>query len=128
MTTKHAVQLTVCVAIIAFAIAFALPAFVDVPMLWYRPVDRVWSFDHPDGTIAMDFFGRCLFATLATGVVSGLTYAAARRRRREPSPWTVSVLAVWAVSISIIALTFFAWRFAHRTVSVAPAQSCAQPR
>ena len=128
MSTKHAVHLAVCVGIIAFAFAFALPAFVDVPMLWYRPVDRVWSFDHPDGAIAMDFFGRCLFATIATGIVAALTYAIARRTRREPSPWTVSVLAVWAVSLSLIALTFFAWRFAHRTLPAPPTPSWYQPR
>ena len=128
MSTKHAVHLAVCVGIIAFAVAFALPAFVDMPMLWYRPVDRVWSFDHADGAIAMDFFGRCLFAMTATGIVSAATYALARRTRRAASPWTVAVLAVWAVSISLIALTFCAWRFTHRTLPVPPTPSWYQPR
>ena len=123
MSTKYAVHFATCVAVIAFAIGLALPSFVDVPIYWYHPVDRAWSWEaHPSGGIAMDFFGRCLLATGLSAALAALTYAAARRLSRgEPGRRTVAVFAVWAIGIAMIAVGFFSWRVAQRSFDAKPA-------
>src|SRR5512140_1832954 len=110
MQTKYAVHLAACVAIITFAIALALPSFIDVPLLWYRPTEHAWSYQvHPSGGIAMDFFGRCLLASVSSSVTATLAYSVARRTRRNPSRRAVGTAAVWAIGILAIAIAFFTW-------------------
>jgi hypothetical protein len=121
MSKKYAVYVTSCAAIIVFALAVALPAFVDIPVLWYRPVDRTWSFDVHASGIAMDFFGRCLFATAASGIGAAISYAIARRVcRHDPARATTAVLCVWAIAITLIVIAFVSWRQAHRTLVSTP--------
>jgi hypothetical protein len=116
MSTKYSVYFATCVAIVTFALALAAPAFVDIPILSYRPVEHAWSLDvHPAGGIAMDFFGRCLFATLVAGALAAVTYVIARRVvRREATASTVAVFALWTIGITFIAIAFFSWRLSHR--------------
>jgi hypothetical protein len=83
MSHKHAVHLATCTATMAFALALALPAFVDIPLPWYLPYEHRWVFAVHVGGIAMDFFGRCLFATLAS-CSAGASRAAARSRCSRP--------------------------------------------
>jgi ABC-type Fe3+ transport system permease subunit len=121
MSTKHAVHFAVCAAVCAFALALALPAFVPMPMLWYRPVEHDWSLTlHPTG-IAMDFFGRCLFASAASAIAAAATYVVSRRvRRRDARPETLAVVGIWAIALTVIAMAFFAWRQIHRPTAKAP--------
>ena len=95
MSAKHAVHLAVCVAVIAFAVGLALPAFVPMPMLWYRPVEHDWLLEVHASGVAMDFFGRCLLAAVVSVVATAMTYAMARRMcRRDPRPETTTVFGV----------------------------------
>ena len=129
MSTKHAVYLATCVAVIAFAVGLALPAFVDVPVLWYRPAEREWLFAvHPPG-IAMDFFGRCVLATSIAAVVTAVTYLFTRRiMRRDPAPVTLAMYGAWSIAFTLIAIAYFGWRLAHRTPVPPPVPSWYQPR
>lgn len=121
MSTKHATHVSVCLAIIAFSIALALPAFVPMPMLFYRPVEHEWLLElHPSG-IAMDFFGRCLLAGACSAIAAFASYAIARRRRRDAKPETLAMLGIWAIAIAMIAMAFFSWRQIHRPTAVTPA-------
>lgn len=122
MPTKHAVHVTVCVAIITFSLALALPAFVSIPVVWYRPVEREWLLGLHTTGIAMDFFGRCLLATVLSTVAAAASYVVARRVcRRDAKPETLAMLGIWAVAIAVIAMAFFAWRQIHRPTAPAPA-------
>jgi len=120
MSHKHAVHLATCTATMAFALALALPAFVDIPLPWYLPYEHRWVFAVHVGGIAMDFFGRCLFATLASCSAGTLAYAFARRRRSEPSGRTVALFTTWAISLTLLVATFYVWRVEHR----APTAAC----
>jgi ABC-type uncharacterized transport system permease subunit len=114
MSIKHATHVAVCAAIIAFSLALALPAFVAIPVAWYRPVEHAWTFAvHADG-VAMDFYGRCAFAAIASIVVAVAAYSIARRARRELSRDGAAIAAVWAIAIVVIAMGFFTWRQLHR--------------
>jgi hypothetical protein len=115
MSTKHSIYVAGCAGTIAFVLVLLLPAFVEVPLLWYHPVEHTWTFEAHATGVAMDFFGRCLLATAAGAIVSITAYATARRQRdRELAPSGVAVLCVWTVSILLIAMAFVAWRQLHR--------------
>ena len=111
MSRKHAIHLAACASTIVFALVLPLPAFVHVPVLWYLPVEHTWRFAvHVDG-IAIDFIGCCLLATLASAVVGFVTFAVLRSPgRREPSRKTIALFSVWAISLTLLAVTFFACR------------------
>lgn len=129
MSTKHAVHLATCVAAIAFVLAFALPAFVPIPVLWYWPVERAWGLGVKASGIAIDFYGKCLFATAVASAAALATYAFARRCvRREPSGRVVALFTVWAISLALLVVTFYAWRLAHRLPAPPPIPSWYQPR
>jgi hypothetical protein len=114
MSVKHATHIAVCAAIIAFSIALALPAFVPIPVAWYGPVEHRWSLAvHADG-VAMDFYGRCAFAAVASIVVGAAAYRIARWARRELSRDGAAIATVWAIAIVLIAMGFFTWRQLHR--------------
>lgn len=117
MSTKHAAHLATCVATFAFALALAFPAFVPVPLPWYRPVEHTWSFEVHASGIAIDFYGRCMFAAVVSALAAAGMYAACRRVvRRDPSTRVVALFTVWAVSLTLLVITFYAWRLAHRTL------------
>jgi len=126
MSTKHAVHLATCVATIVFALTLALPAFVRVPLPWYHPAERSWTFEVNASGIAMDFYGRVALASLAAALAAAAMYVIARRARREPSRRITAVVAVWAVSLTMLAITFYTWRLVHRTVTPPPTPSCYQ--
>jgi hypothetical protein len=121
MSTKHAVFLATCAATIAFALALAFPAFVPVPLPWYHPAERAWTFGVHASGIAMDFYGRCLFASLVSSFAAAATYTATRRfARRDPHPRIVALFGFWAVALTLLVITFYGWRLAHRTIAVPP--------
>jgi hypothetical protein len=114
MSIKHATHVAICASIIAFSIALASPAFVPIPVAWYRPVDHAWSFAvHADG-VSIDFYGRCGFAAIASIAVAAVAYRFARRARRELSRDGAAIATVWALAIVTIAMAFFTWRQLHR--------------
>jgi hypothetical protein len=111
MSTKYATHLAACVATGAFALAYALPAFVPVPLPWYHPVERVWTVGVHASGIAMDFYGRCLFAAVVSSLVAALMYTFARWiPRRAPSSRVVALFTLWAVGLPVLVITFYAWR------------------
>jgi hypothetical protein len=125
MSTKHAAHLATCVATIAFALALAFPAFVHIPLPWYHPAERMWSFEVHASGVAIDFYGRCMFAALVSVVAAASAYAFGRRvMRRDPSPRVVALFTVWAVSLTVLVIAFYTWRVAHRTLTPPPVPSC----
>jgi hypothetical protein len=111
MSPRYATHLAVCVATGAFALAYALPAFVAVPLPWYHPIERVWTLGVHASGIAMDFYGRCLFATIVSLLVAALMYTFARcLPRREPTSRMVALFTLWAVGSPVLVIAFHAWR------------------
>ena len=113
----------------AFAVTFVLPAFVTMPVLWYQPVEHAWIYDVRAPGIAMDFYGRCLDASIASTLLGGAAHAICRRFiRPEPSGSTVALLTTWALTFTILVMTFFAWRLIHRAPVPPPTPDWYQPR
>jgi hypothetical protein len=122
----HAVLVASCVATLAFALAFVVPSFVAVPMLWYHPADRDWTFEVKASGIAMDFYGRCTWAVLASGLLGAGGYFVVRGRRI--SSRLLAVLTVWAIAVAILVMAFVVWRLVHREPVPPPIPSWYQPR
>jgi hypothetical protein len=100
-----------CVATGAFALAYVLPAFVPVPLPWYHPVERLWTVGVHASGIAMDFYGRCLFAAAVSSLVAALTYTFARGLpSREPSSRVVALVTLWAIGLPVLVIAFYTWR------------------
>ena len=69
MPLAQARFVAVAASAIAFAAAFAWPAFQKVRVLWYYPLERRWALQiAPDG-LAMDWYGRTLVSGLAATAV-----------------------------------------------------------
>ncbi len=111
MSNRYATYLAMCVATGAFALAYVLPAFVPVPLPWYHPVERVWTVGVHASGIAMDFYGRCLFAAVVSSLVAALMYTFARGAPRcELSSRMVALFTLWAVGLPVLVIAFCAWR------------------
>jgi hypothetical protein len=111
MQTRYATHLAACVATIAFALAHAAPALVPVPLLWYHPVERIWTFGVHASGIAMSFYGRCLVAAIASALAAALMYVLARwLPGREPGSRVVALLTFGAISLPLAALALYAWQ------------------
>ncbi len=111
MSSKYATHLAVCVATIAFALAYTVPAFIPVPQLWYHPVERVWTFGVHANGIAMDFYGRCLFSAVVSPLAAALMYVFARcLAGREPSSRIVALFTFWAIGLPVLVIAFCIWR------------------
>jgi hypothetical protein len=111
MSNKYATHLAVCVATIAFALAYAVPAFIPVPLPWYHPAERAWTFGVHASGIAMDFYGRCLFAAVVSSLAAALMYVFIRcLPEREPSSRIVALLTFWAIGLPILVIAFYTWR------------------
>ncbi len=91
------VHVAVCLAAIAFAVAFAVPSLIRVPVLWYYPLERHFAFESQPHALAMDFYGRVLGGLAAAMVGFGLGWLASRwSRARQPA--VLGLFTAWMVT------------------------------
>ncbi|HEV7555824.1 MAG TPA: hypothetical protein VGO00_10235, partial [Kofleriaceae bacterium] len=76
--------------------------------------------------IAMDFYGRCAWAIVASGLLGAGGYVVMRGRRT--SPRVLALVTVWAIAITLLVMAFFVWRLVHREPVPPPIPSWYQPR
>jgi hypothetical protein len=99
-------------AMIAFALAFAYPAYDEVRVFWYYPLERRWAFEVKPRGLAMDWYGRVLLASAAAAVAAAVGAALARRVRLREG--LVRLLAAWALTLTVAVMAFYAWQLAFR--------------
>jgi hypothetical protein len=85
---------------LAFAASWFLAAITQVPLLWYLPLERRFTFATSVSGVGMDYYGRWLLA-LAAGCVGPL--AGRWLPRPAPARW-LTTAAVWIAGV--VALTF----------------------
>ena len=56
--------LAACAGILGFATVFFLLQLLRMPLFWYHPLDRLFRFETRPSGLAMDFYGRTLWASL----------------------------------------------------------------
>lgn len=113
MTRGSATYFAWCGAVIAAAVAYVVPAFTTVPLLWYYPVARTWALESRPEGLALDWFGRTLWALLAGAIALALGMALARRAA-PPSARAYRIWAAWAGMASLLAIAVYVLQLIHR--------------
>jgi hypothetical protein len=108
--------LATCIAASAFVASYLLPNFVPIPLMFYKPSEHAWIFAVKVPGIGIDFYGRCLLATVIAMLVGGGAYVGTLRLR-PPGSRVVAMMAVLALALALLAMAFFGWTLAHRTLS-----------
>ncbi len=85
----------ICVGSLVYLALYVAPLAGLVPELWYLPLENRWLLGHKPPVLAMDWFGRTLFAVLGGLIGGGLTAALTRRTER------VRGSAVWATVLAL---------------------------
>ena len=103
-------HVTICSAIIGFALAYVLCDYAGWPRLTYFPYEREWRFvsGYP-GEIPMAYVGNFLWG--CGGAISGaLLGRVACRLWRRPLPPTVAHLTgAWALAAFVYGGLYFTW-------------------
>ena len=65
-----------CALLVGFAGTFFLLQLIPTPLFWYHPLERVFQLERRPRGLAMDFYGRTLWAALAAGALYPLGFFA----------------------------------------------------
>jgi MFS family permease len=108
-----------CVAALAFAVAFVWPLFTPEAVAWYYPTEHRWELAVKPSGLAMDFYGRVLQGAIAWSLAFLVAMLVGRRAR---PPRRLAAIAVgWALAATAFAMLYFAWTL-HYRVPVPPPQ------
>lgn len=128
MSRAHATYLTVYGAALGFVAGFFLPAVLPIPVPWYYPLAHRWELTLRPNGLAMDWYGRDLFA-LAVGTLGGLALYGFSRLLRPKDPTRLfHALAAWTVSLFIFAAALYVYQLAPRHAYPAPFPAGYVPR
>jgi hypothetical protein len=127
MERNQALYLGLCAAIVAFALAFILPAVSPSPTFWYYPLERRWAFEFQPSGLAMDWFGRSLVATAAALVGFAIGYFLGRLRKRQMRRG-FALWAAWAATAVAFAMALYTWQLVQRRPAPAPIPSWYVPK
>lgn len=73
-----------CAMLTAFGAAFLVMGLVPMRLFWYHPLEHRWLLEMRPQGLAMDFYGRTLYASMAA-VVAALVARALATRVAQPS-------------------------------------------
>ncbi len=127
MRRLDAIYLALCVATIAFAVAFVWPSFHPQEVAWYYPVEHRWAYEVKPSGLAIDFYGRTILAIVVACGGFGLAYPICRKLP-APSPRVLNVVVAWTASAVVFAMLFYGWTLHFRVPSPSPIPSWYQPR
>ena len=82
--------------------AYFASTVVRVPLVWYFPVERRFSFETHAAGQAMDFYGRVLFSLVVGAAAFGLGVAVFRRAPESAQARWALRLVVWCASLLAI--------------------------
>jgi hypothetical protein len=122
---REATPLAIAVAAAVFAATFFTTTVVDVPLLWFDPVQSSWTFGHRPSTAAIDWYGRTLMSALAWVVAWTSTHAVVRK---PPSRETVRIAVAWAVVAFAFAAGLYAFALWNRRPTPEPLPSWYEAR
>ena len=127
MKKQDAIYIALCVGSIAFAFTFAYPMIDATPVLWYYPLERAWALEARPTAVAVDFYGRTLYAVMAWCAGFSATLAIARRLR-SVSARTLHLFAAWTLAATLLVMAFYAWHLYFRVLAPEPVPSWYRPR
>ena len=98
-----------CVALIGFALFYALPVYARLPRIFYDPVAHRWAMAVTLGPIPMGYVGQCAWGVGGALLTAGLAHVVLSRRTAEPSAQTYGLFAAWTLTAIAIVLGYFTW-------------------
>lgn len=115
----------------AFGLAYLVSSMRPIPMPWYHPLLRAWSFELRPADFAMDWYGRTALALAASLVVGMGAFAAAKRpalARILAKPDAVLGLAHASGLVLLVDFLYFGWVLTHQAPAPLPLPSWYCPR
>ena len=117
--TDTAARLRQAITWTAFAAGYLATYFVSTavptPLLWYRPLERRFTFEVHPNALAMDFIGRMLLS-LAAGLLAAVVgRAIATRLPSERQAPTLRMFAAWAAGLLIFTAALYVFLLIGRT-------------
>lgn len=100
------VRLGVSAGLTTACLAFVATLVAPIPLPWYLPEARGWSWGMRPETLGMDFYGRALFAAAAGILALGMV---ALTRRLGLQEARAAALAESAGGFSLVSLWVAAW-------------------
>lgn len=107
----------------AYGLAYLVGNARDLPIFWYRPLERAFVFGPRPPFFAMEWFGRSFASgVIATIVVAALWFATARGRLAEAltRPALVRSLAQAAALALVVDFAYFGWIFMNQGANPLP--------
>lgn len=127
MDEKNGLYFGLCAAAIGTSLGFAFPAFSQMRVLWYYPLQHRWAFEVRPAGLAMDWYGRALFAS-AAGAVAFLIARAIGRRLATISARSFGLWAAWAATATLLAMGVYTYQLAMRRPNPEPLPSWYVPK
>ncbi len=128
MRKADLVFVALALATAVFAIAFVVPFFTEVSVPWYYPLERRWALELKPSGLAMDFYGRTLISMLAATVTFVITVLVGGRKKTPFQPRTLGVVAAWAITLTLLVISYFGWTLYSRRPVPAPIPTWYEPR
>ena len=127
MPKSQALYLQLCAATVAFCLVFMLPAFVPISVLWYYPLEHRWALQLRAEGLAMDWFGRLLWALLAGGAGFALAKLGTHFRKADAGQ-LLGVWTAWLTTAVLLTLAVYSYQLALRHPVPAPLPAWYQPK
>ena len=108
--------------------AYFASTVLPVPLVWYFPVERRFSFEAHASGQAMDFYGRLLFSLAAGALALGLGRVVFRRLPASAQPRWAIRLVVWCGSILAVTGGLYLYLLAGRHAAPWPLPEGYVPR
>jgi hypothetical protein len=112
---------------IGFCLAFVAPSFYPLAVLWYHPLEHRFALEVKADGLAMDFFGRVLWGTLASLIAFAVAFAIGRRLRAI-SASALILWTAWLATAALLAMSLFVYQLARRHPTPLPLPSWYEPR
>jgi hypothetical protein len=124
---RHAVYLGLCAASIVFSLVFVAPSFHPFSVLWYFPLEHRWEQTVRPRGLAIDWYGRLLWATIAAPIAYAVAALVARRLRRV-STSALTLWTAWMATAALLAAALFVYQLAPRKPTPVPLPEWYEPR
>jgi len=112
---------------IAFAFAFIAPMLTGARVPWYYPLEHRWAFEAKPVGLALDFYGRTLFA-LAAWAITVMIALPLAKRAKSISARALGLITAWTITAVLLVMLHYAWSLHFRRPIPEPVPTWYQPR
>ena len=119
MEPKHAVYVALSAAAIGFCLVFMMPSFYPVAVPWYYPLEHHFALEVTPQGLAMDWYGRTLYASGAA-LFSYFVVGRIAARMRPLSPGACALWAGWVLTAAVLAMSLYTYQLAQRQPTPLP--------